>query len=101
MKRYTHIGGNPASQTFGGYSASNVLHEHFTIKIPSGIPLEKASPILCAGITMYDPLKHWGATRGKKMRIGIAGVGGLGSMGIKIAKALGHEVVGISFESQR
>mmetsp|Transcript_11207 Transcript_11207/g.18853 ORF Transcript_11207/g.18853 Transcript_11207/m.18853 type:complete len:204 (+) Transcript_11207:1059-1670(+) len=101
MKRYSHIGGNPDSQTFGGYSASNVLNEHFTIKIPKGIPLERASPLLCAGITMYDPLKHWGATEGKKMRIGVAGIGGLGTMGIKLAKALGHEVFAISNEASQ
>jgi alcohol dehydrogenase (NADP+) len=72
------------------------LHEHFIVKIPEGIPLDKAGPILCAGITMYDPLRHWGATSGNKMTIGIIGVGGLGSMGIKLAKALGHTVVAIS-----
>jgi len=51
---------------------------------------------MCAGITMYDPLRHWGATQGKKMTIGIIGVGGLGTMGIKLSKALGHKVVAIS-----
>jgi uncharacterized zinc-type alcohol dehydrogenase-like protein len=51
---------------------------------------------MCAGITLYDPLKHWGATSGKKMNIGIVGVGGLGTMGIKLAKALGHKVYAIS-----
>jgi uncharacterized zinc-type alcohol dehydrogenase-like protein len=95
-KRYTHIGGNPNSQTFGGYSASTVIHEHFVLRIPDGIPLHLASPILCAGITMYDPMRSWGATKGEKMTIGIIGVGGLGTMGIKIAKALGHEVIAIS-----
>ena len=95
-KRYTHIGGNPDSQTFGGYSGSNVLHEHFLVKIPDGVPLEKAGPIMCAGTTMYDPLKHFGAVSGKKMTIGIVGIGGLGTMGIKLARALGHEVIAIS-----
>lgn len=66
------------------------------IKIPDGIPLELAPSILCAGITMYDPLRHWGATKGEKMTIGIVGVGGLGTMGIKLSKALGHDVVAIS-----
>ena len=51
---------------------------------------------MCAGITLYDPLRHWGATEGKQMRIGIIGVGGLGTMGIKLAKALGHIVYAIS-----
>ena len=83
-------------QTFGGYSGSHVLHEHFICKVPENIPLEVAAPLLCAGITMYDPLKHWGATSGKQMSIGIIGIGGLGTMGIKLAKALGHRVVAIS-----
>ena len=96
-KKYGHIGGNQETQTFGGYSGSHVLHEHFIIKMPENLPLEKAAPLLCAGITMYDPLKFWGATKeGSKMTIGIIGVGGLGTMGIKLANALGHRVVAIS-----
>lgn len=51
---------------------------------------------MCAGITLYDPLKHWGALDGKKMTIGVIGIGGLGTMGIKMAKAMGHRVVAIS-----
>jgi len=102
LKTYGHIGGNPDTQNFGGYSASNVVHEHFIIKIPDGIPLDKAAPILCAGITLYDPLKYWGATEpGKHMSIGIIGVGGLGTMGIKLAKALGHRVVAISTSANK
>ena len=64
--------------------------------IPEGIPLEAAAPILCAGITMYDPLRHWGFVGGAQKTVGIIGIGGLGTMGIKIAKALGHNVVAIS-----
>lgn len=71
------------------------------MKIPEQIPLEKAGPILCAGITMYDPLRHWGATKGKKMTIGVIGVGGLGTMGIKLSKALGHKVVAISTSANK
>ena len=98
LKNHGHIGGNQETQNFGGYSGSNVVHEHFIIKIPDDMPLEKAGPIMCAGITMYDPLRHWGATKegGPKMCIGIVGVGGLGTMGIKMAHALGHRVVAIS-----
>ena len=75
-----------------------MVHEHFVHKIPDGMPLDKAAPILCAGITMWSPLEHWGATvpGGKKMNIGIVGVGGLGTMGIKLAATLGHRVVAIS-----
>ena len=58
--------------------------------------MEKAAPILCAGITLYDPLKYHGAVGGKPMCIGVIGIGGLGTMGIKLAKALGHRVVAIS-----
>ena len=56
---------------------------------------------MCAGITMYDPLRHWGATKGKPMTIGIIGVGGLGTMGIKLSKALGHKVVAISTSANK
>ena len=100
-KRYNHIGGNQDQHTFGGYSGSNVLHEHFIIKIPESIPLDQAAPILCAGITMYDPLRYYGATKGEKMTIGVVGIGGLGTMGIKLAKALGHKVVAISTSANK
>lgn len=102
LKKYGHIGGNPDTQNFGGYSASNVVHEHFIIKVPDALPLDKAGPIMCAGITMYDPMRHWGATKpGAKMCIGIIGVGGLGTMGIKMAKAMGHRVVAISTSANK
>jgi len=71
------------------------------MKIPDGIPLECAAPILCAGITMYDPLRYWGATKGKKMTIGIVGIGGLGTMGIKLSKALGHDVIAVSTSANK
>lgn len=100
-KRYSHLGGNQESQTFGGYSGSNTIHEHFVMKIPDGLPLEKAGPILCAGVTMYDPLRHWGATKGKPMTIGIVGIGGLGTMGLKLSKALNHKVVAISTSTNK
>lgn len=101
-KRYTHIGGNPDTMTMGGYSGSHCLHEHFIIKIPDGIPLNAAGPILCAGITMYDPLRYWGATKKDRvMNIGIVGIGGLGTMGIKLSKALGHKVYAISTSAHK
>ena len=56
---------------------------------------------MCAGITLYDPLVHWGALDGKKMNIGIIGVGGLGTMGIKMAKAMGHRVTAISTSANK
>ena len=85
----------------GGYSGSQVTHEKFVIKIPNTMDMAKASPILCAGITMYDPLRYWGFLEGKPRTVGIIGVGGLGTMGIKIAKALGHKVVAISISASK
>ena len=95
-KRYTHISGNPKERTFGGYSGSYVANQYFVMKIPDELPLVKVGPILCAGITMYDPMRNWGATTGDKKTIGIVGIGGLGTMGLKLAKALGHNVVAVS-----
>ena len=101
QKRHGRVLGNPASRTWGGYSGSNVVHEHFVNKIPEGLPLDKAAPIMCAGITMYDPLRHWGFTEKQNQVVGIVGIGGLGTMGIKIAKALGHQVVAISTSANK
>lgn len=85
----------------GGYSASCVVHEHFCLKIPNGMPLELSAPILCAGITMYSPLENWGFTKGEKRTVGIVGIGGLGTMGVKLARALGHDVVAISTSANK
>ena len=63
--------------------------------------LSRTAPILCAGITMYSPLAHWGATTKKNMHIGILGIGGLGTMGLKLAKALGHTVYAISSKADK
>ena len=83
-------GGTP--NTFGGYSASIVVDEHFVLSIAHPEDqLAAVAPLLCAGITTYAPLKHWGAGPGTK--IGIVGIGGLGHMGLKIAKAMGAHVV--------
>lgn len=81
-------------QTLGGYTQKMVIHERFAIRIPEDYPLEMAGPVMCAGITMYDPLKRQGA--GKGTRVGIVGLGGLGLTGIKIAKILGCQVTAIS-----
>ena len=78
------------SNTMGGYSSSIMVSEHFVLRIPAGMDLASAAPILCAGITTYSPLKHHGVKAGHK--VGILGMGGLGHMGIKLAKALGAEV---------
>eukprot|EP00095_Tigriopus_kingsejongensis_P003029 maker-scaffold170_size291898-snap-gene-1.60 protein:Tk03029 transcript:maker-scaffold170_size291898-snap-gene-1.60-mRNA-1 annotation:"zn-dependent alcohol dehydrogenase" len=79
----------------GGFSKKITVHERFAVKIPSGFPLSHAGPIFCAGITMFSPLKHWGADT-KGSRVGILGIGGLGQMGIRLASAMGCEVTAVS-----
>jgi uncharacterized zinc-type alcohol dehydrogenase-like protein len=82
-----HLGG----VTFGGYSDSVVVDQRFVLRVPSNLNLAGAAPLLCAGITTYSPMRHWGVTKGKK--VGIVGLGGLGHMGVKFAHALGANVV--------
>ena len=83
-----HTGG----VTYGGYSDSIVVDENFVLRVPANLNLAGAAPLLCAGITTYSPMKHWGVTKGKK--VGVVGLGGLGHMGVKFAHALGaHTVV--------
>ncbi|RVU19634.1 NAD(P)-dependent alcohol dehydrogenase [Streptomyces antnestii] len=86
--------GKDGEPTYGGYSQSVVVDENFTVRIPDGLSLDEAAPLLCAGITTYSPLKHWGAGPGKK--VAVIGLGGLGHMGVKIAHALGAEVTVLS-----
>lgn len=76
--------------TFSGYSATIVVTEHFVLKIPAALRPEVAAPILCAGVTTYSPLKHWGVKAGSK--VGIIGPGGLGDMAVKLARAMGAQV---------
>jgi alcohol dehydrogenase (NADP+) len=78
--------------TYGGYSDSIVVDEHFVLRVPENLNLAGAAPLLCAGITTYSPMRHWGVMKGKK--VGVVGLGGLGHMGVKFARALGaHTVV--------
>ena len=84
-----HIDG---SVTFGGYSDSVVVDQRFVLRVPKNLDLAGAAPLLCAGITTYSPMHHWGVGKGKK--VGVVGLGGLGHMGVKFAHALGaHTVV--------
>jgi uncharacterized zinc-type alcohol dehydrogenase-like protein len=76
--------------TYGGFSKSIVIDENYAVHVPKTLDLASAAPILCAGITVYSPLKHWKAGKGK--RIGVIGIGGLGHMAVKIAKAMGANV---------
>lgn len=77
--------------TLGGFSETYVCNERYVLSVPSTLDLASAAPLLCAGITVYSPLKHWQAGPGKK--VGILGIGGLGHLAIKIAKAMGAHVV--------
>jgi len=76
--------------THGGYSQKIVVDEHFVLKVPAHLDLAAVSPLLCAGITTWSPLRHWNVTKGSK--VAVVGLGGLGHMAIKFAKALGAEV---------
>jgi uncharacterized zinc-type alcohol dehydrogenase-like protein len=84
-------GGQP---THGGYSQQIVVDEDFVLRIPDAIPLDRAAPLLCAGITMFSPLNHWKA--GPGTHVAIVGMGGLGHVGVKIAHAMGAEVTVLS-----
>jgi len=77
--------------TYGGYSKSIVVDEHFVLHIPANLDLAAAAPLLCAGITTYSPLSHWKVGKGQK--VGVVGLGGLGHMGVKFAHAMGARVV--------
>lgn len=83
-----------STPTYGGYSDSIVVKEGYVLSIPGNLPLDAAAPLLCAGITLYSPLRHWKA--GPGMKVAIVGMGGLGHMGVKLAHAMGAEVTVLS-----
>ncbi|MBA4058593.1 MAG: hydroxyacid dehydrogenase, partial [Marivirga sp.] len=85
--------------TYGGYSESIVVDEKFVLRVPQNLDLAATAPLLCAGITTYSPLKHWQAGPGK--RVGVVGIGGLGHMAIKFAKAMGAHVVVFTTSSSK
>jgi len=85
--------------TFGGYAERIVVKEAYVLRIPDSLPLDAAAPLLCAGITLYSPLKHWKAGPGKK--VAIVGLGGLGHMGVKYAHALGADVTVLSHSNKK
>lgn len=91
----TILGGH----TLGGYSERIVVDEAFALKIPENLELSKVAPLLCAGITTYSPLKHWKVKKGD--RLGVIGLSGLGHMGIKLAHAMGAEVVMITTSPEK
>jgi len=91
----THNGGH----TFGGYSTSIVVREHFVLHIPENLDVKSVAPLLCAGITTYSPLNHWNVKKGDK--VGVVGLGGLGHMGIKFAAAMGAETIMITTSPEK
>jgi len=90
-----HLGG----VTYGGYSESIVVDERFVLHIPANLDMAGVAPLLCAGITTYSPIRRWGDIKGKK--VGVAGLGGLGHMGVKFARAFGAHVVVITTSSKK
>lgn len=91
---YNSVERGTTDPTQGGYSNKITVDENYVLKIPKNIPLDAAAPLLCAGITLYSPLRHWNAGPGKK--VAIIGLGGLGHMGVKLAHAMGAEVTVLS-----
>ncbi len=87
------------TQTYGGYSSHITVKEKYTLRIKKGLPLEKVAPLLCAGITTYSPLKRFKTKKGSK--VGVVGLGGLGHMAVKIAKAMGAEVTVFSTSTNK
>src|SRR5712691_2817388 len=85
--------------TYGGYSSQIVADENYTLKISPKLPLANVAPLLCAGITTYSPLHHWGVGRGQKLAV--VGLGGLGHMAIKFGAALGAEVTVLSQSAKK
>ena len=85
---------SPCGYTLGGYTSAFVVHERFAVRLPAGYPLEASAPLLCAGVTLFDPLRRYGAGPGS--RVGIVGLGGLGQIGARIAAKLGCVVTVIT-----
>jgi uncharacterized zinc-type alcohol dehydrogenase-like protein len=87
------------TRTYGGYSNNIVVDENYVLRMPNNIPLDRGAPLLCAGITLYSPLRHWKC--GPGMKVAVVGLGGLGHMGVKIASAMGAEVSVLSQSSKK
>jgi uncharacterized zinc-type alcohol dehydrogenase-like protein len=85
--------------TYGGYSTQIVVDQAFVLRLPKNLPMDATAPLLCAGITLYSPLHHWGAGLGKK--VAIVGLGGLGHVGVKLARAMGAEVTVLSHSANK
>lgn len=92
-----YLDGKP---THGGFSSAMVVDQKFVVRIPENMALEQAAPLLCAGVTVYSPLRHFGLTT-PGLRGGILGLGGVGHMGVKIAKAMGHHITVVSSSDKK
>ncbi|KAG9451130.1 hypothetical protein H6P81_011095 [Aristolochia fimbriata] len=92
-----YVDGKP---TQGGFASNMIVDQKFVVKIPEGLPAEQAAPLLCAGITVFSPLKTLGLDK-PGVRCGILGLGGVGHMGVKMAKAMGHHVTVISSSDKK
>jgi uncharacterized zinc-type alcohol dehydrogenase-like protein len=91
---YNSMNQDKSGYTLGGYASSIVVDEHFVLAVSDKLPLEKVAPLLCAGITTYSPLRHWGVKAGHK--VAVVGLGGLGHMAVKLAASMGAEVTVLS-----
>lgn len=91
---YNSLSQDKKTITYGGYSSHIVVTQHFVLNVSDKLPLEKVAPLLCAGITTYSPLKHWGVKAGDK--VAVVGLGGLGHMAVKLAASMGAEVTMLS-----
>jgi uncharacterized zinc-type alcohol dehydrogenase-like protein len=87
------------TNTYGGYSGSVVVKEHFVLRVPTNLDLKGVAPLLCAGVTTYSPLRHWNVRPGQ--RVGVVGLGGLGHMAVKLAAAMGAEVTVFSTSEEK
>jgi uncharacterized zinc-type alcohol dehydrogenase-like protein len=96
---YNGLERDGVTPTMGGYCDGYVVDENYAVKIPENLDLAAVAPLLCAGITLYSPLKHWQAGPGKK--VAVMGLGGLGHMGVKFAHALGAEVTVLSHSANK
>jgi len=96
---YNAASADPGGFTYGGYAKNIVVDEHFVLRMPEGLDLAGAAPLLCAGITTYSPLKHWKIQAG--MSVGVIGLGGLGHMGIKFAHAMGAKTTMITSSAHK
>jgi len=94
VQTYNSIEADGKTATQGGYSDHIVVKEGYVLSIPENLPLDASAPLLCAGITLYSPLRHWNAGPGKK--VAIVGMGGLGHMGVKIGAAMGADITVLS-----